>query len=281
MGTTTVNLIGAGRVGQTLARLLPATQSYVLQDVSSRRHKAATDAAAFGRNARVVEHLVDMRPANIWILAVPDTKIAEVARALSDSHTESALQGSRPVALHCSGFYPAAQMNALKEYGWGLASAHPVLSFSDPETAASQFSGVPCGIEGDPYAAGIATSLFEAMGAECFSIRSDAKSLYHAAAVISNNFTVVLQALAREAWAEAGVSEDMAARLNDKLLIGTCENITAQGPQVALTGPAARGDTDVVAQQNRVVAGWHPTAGELYAQLSDLARSLKSSGKTR
>ncbi len=63
--------------------------------------------------------------------------------------------------------------------------------------------------------------LFEAVGAGTFGIRSDSKAIYHGAAVIANNLTTVLQALAREAWGQAGVPEDTIGALHEGLLRST------------------------------------------------------------
>ena len=42
-----INLIGAGRVGQTLGRLLAQDGSYQVQDVLTRRADSAAEAVAF------------------------------------------------------------------------------------------------------------------------------------------------------------------------------------------------------------------------------------------
>lgn len=278
MNQTKVNLIGAGRVGQTFLRLLATMRSIRIQDVHSARYASAHAAVPQTGAGRAVEHLADMRPADLWIIAVPDTRISTVASQLAQTLPKT---GQNTVAFHCSGFFPAAEMAPLRALNWHLASVHPVLSFADPERAKDQFNGALCGLEGDEDAVTFVQPILEHLGAECFRIRSEGKSLYHAAAVISNNFTVVLQAIACEAWAEAGVEDNVVPKLNATLLQSTVENVIALGPQDALTGPAARGDENVVVSQGQDVAQWHPAAGDIYRTLSLLARSLKDNGSTR
>ncbi|WP_171124994.1 MULTISPECIES: Rossmann-like and DUF2520 domain-containing protein [unclassified Ruegeria] len=278
MHSSTVNIIGAGRVGQTIARLLQGKDGYILQDVLNARMQSAQDFVELIGQGRAVDNFAELRPADVWMLTVPDTQIHRVAEQIAEAYSASPTPS---VALHCSGFFPADQMAPLRSLNWRLASVHPVLSFADPLTAARQFNGVLCGVEGDPEATEVATTMFEALGAKCFPIKSEGKSLYHAAAVISNNFTVVLQAIAREAWDAAGVPDDVAQQLNETLLRGTCDNVCAQGPKAALTGPAARGDNFVVETQGRDVGDWHPVAGRIYSDLSALAKSLSEGGKTR
>jgi predicted short-subunit dehydrogenase-like oxidoreductase (DUF2520 family) len=275
-----VNLVGAGRVGKTLLGLMKAQPGVVVQDVLSARVSSAQEAIDFLGTGRVVEALADMAPADLWILAVPDTRIAEVADGIA-AHVPPVGSGEAPpIAFHCSGFFSSNLLRPLGGLGWQVASLHPVLSFADPAEAMRQFPGTHCGVEGDAGAVERLEKLLTDLGAIPFELQADSKSLYHAAAVISNNFTVVLQAIAREAWAQAGVPDDIAAQLNANLLRATCENVTALGPQHALTGPAARGDRSVVTQQGADVARWHPEAGALYEQLSTLAARLKTLGRT-
>lgn len=281
MRNTTVNLVGAGRVGQTFLGLLLALPDYTVRDVVSAHFTSAKDAVARVGAGRAVEHCGDMRPADLWIIAVPDSEIALVAQEMSKTGAMGDTGGQTPVAFHCSGYHTAEELGPLRSLGWHLASAHPVLSFADTRTAMAQFKSAYCGVEGDAAALDVVRPLLQRMGANLFDIHPERKSLYHAAAVISNNFAVVLQAVAQEAWASSGVPDDVARKLNATLLRGTCENVIAQGPRDALTGPAARGDADVVTQQGKDVARWHPEAGAVYALMSVMAEHLKKDGTTR
>ncbi|WP_169795990.1 Rossmann-like and DUF2520 domain-containing protein [Ruegeria marisrubri] len=275
-----VNLIGAGRVGQTFLRLLSANPNCVIQDVMSTNYQSALNAVEFAGAGHAVKEVSELRPADLWLLSVPDSQISAVANSLAEVLGSDGPQAKAPVAVHFSGFFAAYEMAPLGALGWRLASVHPVLSFSDPETALKRFSGTYCGLEGDDAALALVDPLLVRMGARTFPIRSEHKSLYHAAAVISNNFTVVLQAIAREAWAAAGVPDEIARELNTSLLRATYENVTALGPRDALTGPAARGDAYVVDRQGEDVADWHAAAGVLYREMSALAHRLKAEGKT-
>ena len=271
--TTTVNLVGTGRVGRTLLRLMAGCDGVIIGCVASRRIDSAV-AAVQEAGAGISCEIKDMAPADLWFLTVPDSKIedaaAEIARCVS----------SPSIAVHCSGFHQAEVMAPLRLAGWSLASAHPMLSFADPIVAAERFPGTWVGIEGDAEAVAVAAKVFEALGGRTFPIASDAKALYHAAAVITNNFTTVLQAVALEAWAKAGVPDDVARDLNATLLRSTLENIEKLGPAEALTGPAARGDREVVTEQGRQVSEWRPDVGRLYDVFSEMAVQLKSTGRT-
>lgn len=275
-----VNVIGAGKVGRTIMALTRAAAGYSLGDVASRNGRSARAAVAAMSTGRAVAGLSDLHPAELWFLTVPDDAIADVAQALTNGPglAFGDAKGPRPVAVHCSGFLSSQALAPLQDLGWLTASCHPVSSFADPELAARQFPGTLCGIEGEADAVDRVEAFVTTLGGRPFAVNADRKALYHAGAVFSNNFAVVLQAIAMETWAAAGVSEEIAGELCASLLGGTAANVAQLGPAAALTGPAARGDRNVLETEEKLLAGWHPEAAVLYRDLSRLARALKRTG---
>jgi predicted short-subunit dehydrogenase-like oxidoreductase (DUF2520 family) len=269
---TTFNVIGCGRVGQTLAALLHQQARVQVQDLYSRSFSSAEQAAQFVGSGTAVAELAQMRSAQVWLLSVPDAQVSVAAQALAEAQ---GAQLAGAIVFHNSGFLSAAVLQPLQALGCHVASAHPVLNFASPETGVRQFAGTPCGLEGDASALAWLHTALTAIGGRCFEIASADKPLYHAAAVFSSNFTVVLQGIAQDAWRSAGVPPELMRPLTEALLTSTVDNVLAMGPAQALTGPAARGDTAVVQAQREVVQGWHAPAGEVYAILSDLAAALK------
>ena len=265
-----LNLIGCGRVGKTLARLWHDSGSYRVQDVLTRSESSALDAIGFIGAGRAVNHLNDMRAADLWMLAVPDSQISQTAAALA-AHSKAGPPG---IAFHCSGALASAELEALRDVGWLVASAHCLLSFAKPESALQQFSGTPCALEGDATATQELEAAFTRIGARCFALAPEHKLLYHAGAVFASNFVPVLQAVANQLWEQSAVPPDVAAHLNATLLQNVVDNIQALGPAAALTGPAARGDVALVKRQGEAVAEWNATAGDAYRALSQLAAQL-------
>lgn len=274
-----LNVIGTGRVGQTLARLWQERGQCLVQDLLARHSDSAVKAQEFIGSGRVCSSLDELREADLWMITVPDTQVAQVAEQLAKC-LQSRGKPQASIVFHCSGFLPAAALTPLQSLGWQAASVHPVLNFASPEAGVTRFSGTPCGLEGDAHAKLELRLLFEAIGGECFEVQQEHKPLYHGAAVIASNFMVVLQAIAREAWQAAGVPAEMVPRVNEALLRATLENTLTLGPAGAIVGPAARGDTAVVRMQGDCVSKWHPEAGQIYRDMSVLARRLATTGST-
>jgi predicted short-subunit dehydrogenase-like oxidoreductase (DUF2520 family) len=265
-----INLIGAGRVGQTLGRLLAQDGNYRLQDVLTRGAESAAAAVAFIGTGRALTQPKDLRPTDVWILAVPDGQIAMAAQSLAAAPVAS----TSALAFHCSGALCASELAPLQAKGWQVASAHCLLSFAQPSLALTQFAGTPCALEGDAAALAILHPLFTRLGAHCFELAAADKLLYHAGAVFATNFLPVLQDLGEQLWQHAHMPSELAQQLRARLLQNAVNNIVQLGPQGALTGPAARGDSALVSKQAQAVAEWQPQAGEAYRALSALAQQL-------
>ncbi|MDO8283658.1 MAG: DUF2520 domain-containing protein [Rhodoferax sp.] len=273
----TLNLVGAGRVAQTLASLWHQQGRFAVQDVLTKSlHSAQVACNVVGAGQAVVQ-METMRRADIWLLGVPDAQLADCVRALAQvaaiSHTGPD-DMTAPLVFHCSGAQSTASLAPLAALGWHVASAHCILSFASVPSAMVQFPGTPCALEGDATACATLREAFSAIGARCFDVASGDKLLYHAAAVFATNFLPVLQATAEDLWQTTGVPADVIAHLRSALLHNAVANITALGPQAALTGPAARGDTEAIARQGAAVAAWDAPTGTAYEALSALALRL-------
>lgn len=269
----TLNLIGCGRLGKTLARLAQQHQVLSVQDILTTSPASAAQAVAFIGAGRAVAQLDAMRAADLWLLAVPDSQIASMAQALADWAARQPAMAPA-LALHGSGALAAQVLAPLAAQGWATASAHCLLSFADPAKAVQQFAGVNCALEGDDDALQRLQPILQALGAQCFSLTAEHKMLYHAAAVFATNFLPVLQATAEALWQHSGMHTEQLPALRARLLQMAVDNVLDQGPAGALTGPAARGDRALVQRQEQAVRAWDSDAGAAYAALSALAARL-------
>ena len=265
-----LNIIGSGRVGQTLAHLWHRQGVFRVQDILNRQSDNTRSAIARIGAGTLCVSMDAMRTADLWMLATPDAALEATAHALA-AHSQSMAPS---MAFHCSGAQSAAVLEPLARQGWQVGSAHCILSFATAESAIAQFAGTPCALEGDAAVCVTLEPAFTAIGARCFPVRSEDKLRYHAAAVFATNFVPVLQSVAEDLWRSTGVPESLIEGLRAALLHNAVDNILRLGPRAALTGPAARGDVAAIARQSAAVHAWSSDAGDAYAALSALALNM-------
>jgi len=269
VATTTLNIVGAGHVGRALGRVFAARGVYAVQDVLTRSQAGARAAVDFIGAGAPVDAIGWMRPAAVWMLAVSDDRIADVAAALARAHD---LTGA--VVFHCSGAKASSELAPLRDAGAAVASVHPVRSFADPAAVASTFEDTWCGVEGDAAALAQLVPSFEAAGARIVAIDAAAKTVYHAAAVFASNYLTTVLDAALRAYQAAGIPEAVARQLAGPLVSETLANVLRLGAPQALSGPIARGDEATVARQQAAVDAWDPASGRLYAALAEATRDL-------
>jgi predicted short-subunit dehydrogenase-like oxidoreductase (DUF2520 family) len=269
--TPTLNIVGAGHVGRALGRLFFTRGVFIVQDVLTRSMGSAQAAVAFIGAGRALDAIDAMRPASVWMLAVSDDRIAEVARELA---AQCEVRGA--VVFHCSGAKASSELDVLRDAGALPASVHPVRSFADPQQVAAAFDGTFCGVEGDQGALAVLEPAFGAIGARTVAIDARAKTVYHAASVFASNYLTTVLDAALRAYQAAGIPAEVARELARPLATETLANVFRLGPETALSGPIARGDRATVDRQQAATSAWDPATGALYEALAtatwDLAR---------
>jgi predicted short-subunit dehydrogenase-like oxidoreductase (DUF2520 family) len=270
-----LTVIGAGKVGKTLARLWTLNQTYEIRDVLTRTPTSAQRAVDFIGAGQAVNEYTSLRPADFFLIASPDNQIRKCCEALATA----GLLCSGNVVFHCSGALPSSALAAATRQGAAVASVHPIRSFASPEQRLENFEGIWCGVEGDRRAIDALRKGFAAIGAQWVPIKPKAKILYHAAAVFASNYLVTLTEVAKQAYMAAGVPADVALQLLQPLMQETLENIFRLGPEAALTGPIARGDMAAATRQYQAVANWNAQYAELYNQFVTLTAELAARRK--
>lgn len=268
-----LNLIGPGRLGQSVARLLAAQGDVTIGQIAGRnaqRVDAARDFIGGGELAT----LETLRPAALTLMAVPDDALP----ALVDVMLTAAPLRAGDIVFHCSGALPSAVLAPLRARGVWVASIHPLKSFAQPALAVGSFAGTWCGCEGDAAALAVLLPLFEGLGARCFAIDPDGKTLYHAGAVLACNTLVALMEAALRCMEGAGVPREAAWPALLPLIQGTLANVGRLGTAEALTGPVVRGDLSTVQRQVEVTQALSPAICAIYRALSTMATELAAPG---
>jgi predicted short-subunit dehydrogenase-like oxidoreductase (DUF2520 family) len=205
------------------------------------------------------------------LLCVPDDEIPSAAAALA---------GSAPFVGHTSGATPLAALAPAADAGAETFGLHPLQTFAaDGPAASRRFAGVGCAISGScPRARSVADALARTLGMEPFELDDADRAAYHAAASIASNFLITLEAAAERLAGSAGLAPDEARRLLTPLVRSTVENWSELGPERALTGPIARGDTETVARQRAAIKQRSPDLLGLFDALVEQTWRLASRG---
>ncbi len=272
----TLNIIGAGRVGQTLARLFSSRGQFQIASVYARSALTAQQAVDFIGAGKAACNLLDLERAEICMLTVADDDISNVSNQLLElEHFKP-----RSIVFHCSGSKSSAILQSLRDAGHHVASIHPVRSFASPEVLVSDFADTYCGVEGDAEALAILIPAFEAIGARIFMLDAEHKLRYHAASVFASNYLVALIDVALKTYQAAGLSPEMALALAQPLAKKTLDNVFNTSTEDALTGPIKRGDFATVEKQLTDLKIWNQHAASLYQAFIDptkeVANRLKS-----
>ena len=266
----TLNIIGGGRAGRTLARVWAENGAFAIGDVLDPSPAAGAAAVAFIGSGRVVGAMSGMRSAEVWMITPPDDQIVACGKALAAS---GKLKPDN-VVFHCSGSLPSRDLAAVIGGGAAVASVHPLKSFADPALAAQTFGGTYCAAEGDAAALAVLKPAFERSGARVSEIDPAFKTIYHAASVIVCNYLTALLETGIRGYEKSGLQRDDSLRMMEPLVRETVDNVFRLGTVQALTGPIARGDRAVVARQIDALSAWDPRVTALYKELGAVAVEL-------
>lgn len=269
-GIPTLNIIGCGKVGKTLGRLWQQAGVFRLGGILNRSQASSEQAVAFLQGGQAVNCMAELPAADVFLLGCADNHLADCCTEL----VESGVLQAGNVVFHCSGALSSALLEPARTIGAHIASVHPVKSFADPMQAVQDFAGTFCGVEGDTAALEVLQTAFAAIGARCFALNAEHKTLYHTASVIACNYLVALQEVSLQTFEQAGVGRELAMQILEPIVKGTAGNIFRLGTAQALTGPIARGDHTVVARQVEAMDAWRGDYAELYRLLGQVAVGL-------
>jgi predicted short-subunit dehydrogenase-like oxidoreductase (DUF2520 family) len=268
-----IAIIGPGRVGQALGKLL-SSEGFNVLFVASRRPATARRAARFiGSGKPIAINSTELNQAQVFLITTSDAALAPVARDLARLSKD----WSDRVVLHTSGSVPASVLAPLKRRGAAIGSLHPFQTIPSPAAGVRNLRGCYWAIEGDPAARQLATQWVEALGGITFPIRPDKKILYHAAAFFVCPTLVTLMDQSVNLLRHSGVSEKIARPMLARFVEETVGNFVELGGLGALTGPAARGDWPVIRRHLGALRRQSPYAVPLYREL--VKAMLRLAGK--
>jgi predicted short-subunit dehydrogenase-like oxidoreductase (DUF2520 family) len=255
-----VFIIGPGHVGRGLVRAFRASEVDVVGLHGKRPSGVATSSGALPE---------EMSGANVVIVCVRDAQLDEAIDEVAAA-AKSGLVERGTVIMHTSAIAEPEGLRALSDAGFPTGTFHPLVPFSDPEVSAELLRGGWIGIDGENAAKSASRRLAGHLGARTLDIPPGRKPAYHAAAVISSNFPVVLASVAGHLLQDIGVPDATAYQAVETLMRAALVNMKQALPDDVLTGPVVRGDADTVAKHLRALKE-HERALDVYRALSAAA----------
>jgi len=264
-------LVGPGRVGSSLAHWAVAAGAVCRSVAGSPGSPHARRLAA--RLGAEVADAVELAAvdARLVLLAVPDARIGEIARRL-------AARRRLGIALHVSGALGASALAPLAASGCRVGSFHPLRAFPQVEEDPSAAAGTFYALDGDAEARAMGRRLAQAFGGESAVVEERHRALYHWAATIAAGGVVTLLATAQSAGRRIGLPEAALRGYGELARGALAAAVAAPETAAAITGPAARGETETIARQLAALAEASPDLAPLATELvrATLARLAES-----
>jgi predicted short-subunit dehydrogenase-like oxidoreductase (DUF2520 family) len=192
------------------------------------------------------------RESEVLLVAVTDRAIPDVAAAIPETEA---------LVFHASG--------ALLSLRGGF-SLHPLKALAavgDP----SDLEGTLVVFEGEHRRT--AKLIAAAIGARFCEVAPEQKPLYHAAAVFGSNYIAAMLDIAERTMTRAGITDAREELVG--LALSAIENWRRNHDARRFTGPAARGDDDVLRRHLAALSGEDPQVARIYELLAaEIARSL-------
>ena len=239
-------ILGAGNVGTHLFRNLNSSkktkvvQWYNRSLDSINKHK---------KEVAVTNQIKDLREADVYLLALSDDVIPEMAKQLKD------LKG---IIAHTAGSVPMSILSESNNYG----VFYPLQTFS--KNRDTDFKNIPICLEASNESSyQTLFKLASTLGNNINKINSEQRLGLHTAAVFVNNFTNHLYQLGNTICKEQNIS----FRLLQPLIKETAAKIESMTPKDAQTGPALRKDYITLQKHQDQLS--NPNIKNLYLYLTE------------
>lgn len=235
-----LGFIGTGKVGTTLARLWYQA-GYTIAALHNRTRETASKLAGQINSVMMDNALEVVKASDLVLLAVPDDVIEPLAQTLVGTDWR------KKAVVHTSGAKSVDVLSVLGERGAMVGSLHPAFPFANVETAVQNLPGTSFAIEAaDKNLRHDLEQLVFALDGQAMIVPNGKKAAYHAAMVITSNYTVVLYAAAQSLLISMGMPKIAVENALNGILAATVANLQNQGIPMALTGPLVRDDVGTI-----------------------------------
>lgn len=226
-----VSFIGSGNVAWHLAPALDNTD-FAVREVYSRNseHAAALVDKLYEADVKTSLDFSDS-PSNIFIIAVPDDAIQSIVQEI--------ILPDNAILVHTSGSQPLAALGyaAIPEIG----VFYPLQTFSKSKKV--DFTDIPIFVESEnAVTEKLLLSMAKAISKNVHQITSQERKAMHIAAVFASNFTNHMLLIAQQIMKENNLNFEWLKPLVAEMI----NKSISIGPENAQTGPARRGDFEIL-----------------------------------
>jgi predicted short-subunit dehydrogenase-like oxidoreductase (DUF2520 family) len=249
-------IIGSGNTAAVLGRKFIAARHKIIQIIS--RNAAAASELAYEWDTESANYMsLINRDADVYIIAVTDDSLEEVAGDLK-------LPGK--VVAHTAG---SVSKDILKNVSEHYGVFYPLQSLRKD---ISQAPDIPVFFEGnDNIATGTLQKLAQSISfGQATPAKSEDRMKLHLAAVLVNNFTNHLYALAENYCRQEGINFHQLLPLIEE----TVNRLKTTSPAASMTGPAFRYDQDTIQKHLALLEG-HPQLQKVYQFLTESIQQTK------
>ncbi len=247
-----ITLIGSGNVATWIAQRLQGNPRFPITQVFS-RHLEHAQTLADLLNVEAIEDIRKLNPDNqIFIFALADKAYDEILPLLSFK---------LPLAFTTSG---TVSCQCLKDYAEQYGVIYPLQTFTKSQDMRKL--EVPLCLESD-FAGEHKTLMWELareLSPTCYEVSEAQRAKMHVAAVFACNFSNAMYQIAYKLLKENGLPFEILL----PVLHQTVEKVAQMTPAEAQTGPAVRGDVNVMRAQISTLSD--DRLKELYRLVSEL-----------
>jgi len=226
-----VSFIGSGNLAWHLAPALDNTDFAVKEIYSPNAKNAAALVERLYQASTKSSLDFSSSTSQIFIIAVSDDVIQDIAQDI--------ILPDDAILVHTSGSQPLSVLGYAATPNIGVF--YPMQTFTKGKKV--DFKEIPIFIEAEePQTENVLMNMGKAISKKVFKTTSESRKALHVAAVFASNFTNHMLTLSKEILAEHKLDFE----LLKPLIIETINKSLSIGPENAQTGPARRGDLEIL-----------------------------------
>ncbi len=263
-----VTIIGAGKVGSVLGRVL-SEEGVRVVSVISRSRSSARRAARFIGAEHASDRLSSIPDSTTLVyITTPHAAVAPVAQALA---AEDHLRFPHMAVCHASGMLTADVLRPVSARGATAFSFHPLQTFPrdfPPRKILPSARGIYYGVDGSAGGIRTARALAKRLRGHVLLVPPELRVLYHAACVVASNHLTTMLAVVEQLGARFRIQPGRTMEVFGPIVEATLGNIRRTTPAEALSGPVARGGIETLRDHLEAIRQVAPELLPYFIQVS-------------